>query len=122
MPELQVEVESKLRSLTTVVSAGLIFVLVFTMSMTCVIIWQSYRAGQESAKLEAVATETHDALCTFKLDLQTRYKQGLDFLKDNPAGISGFTAETIERSLRNQKATLDSLITLRCVGPVANGK
>lgn len=66
------------------------------------------------ARVSDVATETHTALCTFKADLERRYEDGRQFLNENPDGIPGITTEDIQRSLANQKSTLDALAILEC--------
>ena len=61
---------------------------------------------------------THDALCSFRGDLDRRAEQLYAYLLDVSAGkkplISGFTYEELERSYFNQKATLESLSNLNC--------
>lgn len=57
---------------------------------------------------------THDALCKFRNDLQVRYENGVTFLSEHPKGIPGISSADIQRSLVNQRATLDSLENLNC--------
>ena len=76
--------------------------------------WGIYTARQQSDKLETVASRTAAALCTFRADLRARYESGLDFLKNHPDGIPGISAADIQRTLDNQKSTLDSLAGLPC--------
>lgn len=66
------------------------------------------------AFLAYFAFETNQALCTFKQDLQVRYDNGVQFLVDNPEGIPGISAADIQRSLSNQRATLEALSDLNC--------
>jgi hypothetical protein len=108
------EVDRKLATLTAWLTAGICFLIVFSISVMGVLVWQSMRVGQTASDLEGVATETHDALCAFKTDLQKRYAAGTKFLKENPEGIPGISAAQIKQSLSNQESTLDSLEPLDC--------
>jgi len=63
---------------------------------------------------DKVAEETHDALCTFKLDLERRVETTEQFLLDNPNGIPGLSEEAIETSISNQKQTIEALAILEC--------
>ncbi len=71
-------------------------------------------ALQRRSDLEHVATQTIGALCSFRADLQRRYEDGVEFLKEHPEGIEGLPPETIQRSLTGQKSTLDALYSLPC--------
>src|SRR4029453_9862499 len=73
-----------------------------------------WNAAQQRAAVARVAEQTLDALCTFRLDLQRRYDDGVEFPGEHPEGIPGISAADIQRSLDNQKATLDSLSGLPC--------
>jgi hypothetical protein len=66
------------------------------------------------SSLYLVARNNRDSLCSLKADIQLRFVTGKQFLKDHPNGIPGITAETLRQSVRNQKATLDSLSGLDC--------
>ena len=76
-------------------------------------LWYNQHRG-----LAAVATETRDALCTFRADIQRRYDDGTAFVEDIKAGkrppFPGFTIQELEQSLENQARTLDALSTLNC--------
>lgn len=63
---------------------------------------------------QQVAVSTNHALCAFRDDLATRVESGRQFLLDNPKGIPGLPAETIQQSLDNQQRTLDALAALNC--------
>lgn len=108
------EIDRKLAVLTAWVAAGLCFILVFAISVMGLMVWQAARLSQNAQGLEEVATETHESLCAFKMDLERRYETGIKFLGDNPDGIPGISAEQIQNSLTNQKATLSALETLDC--------
>lgn len=65
--------------------------------------------------LEAVATETHNALCSFKKDLELRRDNSLRYLVEVKGPfIFGIPRGVIEESVSNQTATLESLAALRC--------
>lgn len=69
-------------------------------------------------RLETTTNETHSALCTFKADLARRYIDGQAYVDDVVNGerelLPGFTLADLNRSLANQRATLDSLSALSC--------
>jgi hypothetical protein len=108
------EVDRKLATLTAWLTAGICFLIVFSISVMGVLVWQANKASQNAQALEKVATETHDALCAFKFDLKKRHDNGVQFLKENPNGIPGISAAQIKQSLGNQQDTLDSLEPLDC--------
>ena len=69
--------------------------------------------------LKAVATETHGALCAFKLNLSERHRDGVRYLRDHPNGITAhgeviISAAQVQKSLDGQAATLSSLRELDC--------
>lgn len=76
----------------------------------------SFATGYAINDVNALATHTEDALCTFREDLQNRHDQGVQFIKDNPVAepIPGLTRATLITNLRNQQKTLDSLSGLEC--------
>lgn len=113
---IRTEVYQKLSTLTMVVTGGLIFILVFTISMTSLMVFQAYRSGQQAATIKQVAVETHSALCTFRGDLARRYNDGLAYEKEHPNGVPalGLSSADLQRSLAAQKSTLDSLTVLDC--------
>lgn len=108
------EIDRKLAVLTAWVAAGLCFILVFSISVMGLMVWQAVRLSGNAAQLRTVANETHDSLCAFKMDLERRYVTGVKFLGENPDGIPGISGEQIQQSLTNQKATLSSLENLDC--------
>lgn len=61
--------------------------------------------------------EAHDALCIFKNDLQQRAIDSATFLAAHPGGFAGIDAATIQNSIKNQLATVDSLSLLDCDTP-----
>lgn len=56
----------------------------------------------------------HDALCTFRGDLEKRVANSRDFLKENPEGIPGIPAMTLRTSITNQESTIAALSDLSC--------
>lgn len=84
------------------------------LAVLAVSLYVDYRSDRADARVRAVAVETHEALCAFKSDLQRRYTAGSEFLENNPDGIPGISAADIQRSLQNQRATLDALSALDC--------
>jgi hypothetical protein len=72
--------------------------------------------AQTQDRLQAVATETHSALCTFKADLQARFENTKEYLAKHPGKepIPGITRADLRRSLDAQRSTLDALSVLEC--------
>lgn len=68
--------------------------------------------------LKAVATQTHDALCAFKTDLERRSRATEEFIDDVKHGrrppIQGVSLADLRRSLDTQRSTLQALKTLDC--------
>lgn len=95
-------------NLGLVVSAAFALLAISLLAVTI-----AFRAADQR-QLEKVARSTHDALCTFKGDLEQRYQGGRQFLIDHPEGIPGISPADIERSLANQKSTLHALSALDC--------
>lgn len=112
------EITRKLAALEMWKTAVVVFLLILTVSITSVQVWLAFRVGAQARDLRAVATETHDALCSFKLDLQTRQEDGRRYLRDVRAGrreiIEGITIQELEESLAARQATLDTLASLDC--------
>lgn len=73
---------------------------------------------QQNRRLGRDGRQAHEALCALKADLGVRIDAGHAFLNDNPNGIPGIPAKTIEASIRNQEATLDALRVLTCPTPI----
>lgn len=71
-------------------------------------------AMNQRAALTRIQDETVSALCTFRNDLQVRYENGVQFIKDHPDGIPGIPIGTLKQSVENQRSTLISLQGLPC--------
>lgn len=88
------------------VSISIIAVLLF--------VYTTVQHVEDQNRVRRLAESTNAALCTFKNDLEHRYIQGLEFLTRHPDGIPGIGPVDIQRSLDNQKSTLDALAALEC--------
>lgn len=75
---------------------------------------------RQAERIEDVAYNNRNAMCQFRFDLERRYENSIEFLKDNPEGIPGLPVATLRRSLEGQKATLDALSSLQCRDIAAN--
>ncbi len=84
--------------------------------MMGIMLWQSYRLGEQAARIENIAITTHSSLCTFQADLSKRHAETVKFIKQNPGGFAGIDTDTLQRSADAQQATLDALARggLRC--------
>lgn len=58
--------------------------------------------------------QTHNALCTFKDDLQKRIDGTQAFLVRYPNGLDGLSKADLVKSIRDQKSTIESLDSLNC--------
>lgn len=69
-------------------------------------------------KADVKYVETHNALCSFKFDLERRHTNGTKFVAEIEAGkrraIPGIPITELHRSLANQRSTLDALASLDC--------
>jgi len=72
------------------------------------------QAVQGRAKLEAATEQTTTALCTLRADLERRVDTSREFLKENPDGIPGIPARTIQEGINNQERTIEALGVLDC--------
>lgn len=64
----------------------------------------------------ATSQKTHDALCTFRGDLQARANQSEKFLGTHPGRepFPGISRETLKTSIDNQRRTIAALDGLGC--------
>lgn len=112
-------IDNRLNALTAWVVGGLCFILVFTISVVALMLWQTSRITNNRAELETVATQTHSALCAFKLDLKKRYDANTKLLREHPEDpVLVFNLviprDTLVQSTHAQQGTLDSLDELKC--------
>jgi hypothetical protein len=117
MPNQQVE--QRVSVLTTWVTAGLCFIVVFAISVMGILAWQAFRVGSNARQLREVATETHGALCALKHDQQSRHDAGVEYLHDHPRGVIAhgevvISAAQIQKSLDGQESTIAALRGLDC--------
>lgn len=68
----------------------------------------------DNRKLALEGQEAHDALCTFRTDLQRRITLGRQFLATHPEGIPGISAADLARSIAGQESTLKALKISNC--------
>lgn len=61
--------------------------------------------------------EAHEALCELRADLERRADSLVSFIEAHPQGIPGISRTELERSLSNQRQTLQSLVDLSCGQP-----
>lgn len=85
-----------------------------TANKAAVLARQSARLATETARLAKNARTDHAALCTLKGSLQSRVDQSRSFLEEHPKGIPGIPVSAIVQDVRNQQATIDSLVDLNC--------
>lgn len=78
-----------------------------------IVVVASFGYYRSDAQIGAVADETHTALCAFKHDLEERRSRLWEF-RESGREIPGITSGDINRSLSQQKQTLDALSALSC--------
>lgn len=71
-------------------------------------------ASNKRTDIEQLAEETNTALCKFRAGLENQVAGSEDFLKENPQGIPGLSAEAIQASIDRQRTTIKSLSDLDC--------
>jgi Flp pilus assembly protein CpaB len=72
------------------------------------------RLAAKAATLAQNAETDHAALCTFRVDLQSRVSETVDYLRTHPKGFPGVPLKTLQTSLNGQKLALQSLQALNC--------
>lgn len=92
--------------------------------MTQVRVWTGVQSVALAFVILSIATlayfsiQTHDALCTFRDDLERRANETAFYISQIELGIRpgipGITTADLRRSLAAQKATLKSLDGLNC--------
>lgn len=63
---------------------------------------------------QSQASQTTDALCALRRDMQVRVESSLTFLRDHPNGIPGINAQTIRTGVENQVRTIRALSSIDC--------
>lgn len=61
------------------------------------------------------SADNTEALCAIRHDAERRVAFGEEFLKENPNGIPGISADSLRRSTANSKQTVRSLSNLSCL-------
>jgi hypothetical protein len=112
-------IDNRLNALTSWVVGGLCFILVFTISVVALMLWQTSRIASNGAQLRVVATQTHSSLCALRHDLSVRYESNAKLLREHsedPIQVFGLAIPRRElvQSAHDQKATLDALADLKC--------
>jgi len=60
------------------------------------------------------SSETQDALCALRLDVEQRVEGSREFLATHPNGFLGYSASAIQVSLEGQERTVAVLSDLSC--------
>lgn len=68
----------------------------------------------EAGKSHDSARNNRAALCALRGDLEKRVETSKAFLRENPKGIPGISAATIQQGINNQESTIDALSDLSC--------
>ena len=94
------------------VVAGLAFLVALAITVMGVLLYLSFSLGNQSARLEAVADETHNALCALYNKEIVAQRDSLPYRKTGLTDDRGnviISAELIERGIQQRKDTLDAL-------------
>jgi hypothetical protein len=70
--------------------------------------------NDQQRELEAVAVETHGALCALKEYLETRVENTENILAKHSGALSGVQRDIIVTTLDDQKSTLAALRVVNC--------
>lgn len=114
--DFRVETYRRLNTLQTLATAALLFLVVFVVSMTALMVYVARESGENASELRQVATETHGALCTLRADVAQEQAGAIRFLKQNPEGAPALdlSAADIQRSINDRNDTLEALGGLKC--------
>jgi len=69
------------------VVGGLCFIILFAISIMGVMLYLSFSVGAQSARLEAIASQTHNTLCALYNQNTTANREARKLLVDSPAGL-----------------------------------
>lgn len=105
-------VEGKLGSLQSWIVGGLAFIVVFSLTMTMIMLWQAYRFGEASAELRRTVSDQHSVLCAQKINTEESIASSKKYLEDVKAGrrqpVPGITETDIQQSLARQEKFLSA--------------
>lgn len=65
-------------------------------------------------RIGTVASDSNNALCALRGDLERRVASSEQFLRENPNGIPGISAKVIRDGMTNQRRTIAALSRLDC--------
>jgi predicted negative regulator of RcsB-dependent stress response len=71
-------------------------------------------SSNQRAEIKQVAISTNQALCALRFDLEARVENAEQFLVNNPDGIPGLSAASIQTSIESQRRTIVALRGLDC--------
>lgn len=94
------------------VVGGLCFIVVLAITIMGVMLYLSFSLGNQSAKLEGVAEETHDALCALYQKEITAQRESLPYRNTGLLDARGnvvISAELIQRGIAQRKDTIEAL-------------
>src|SRR6186713_399044 len=94
------------------VVGGLCFIVVLAITIMGVMLYLSFSLGNQSARLEAVADETHNALCALYNKEIVAQRDALPYRKTGLLDDRGnvvISAELIQRGIDQRKDTIDAL-------------
>ena len=111
--------------ITWMAAMGFALVMIVALFMMLLTMWNTYRLGQTSTDLRAVAVETHDALCAlYNKEVQANV-EAEDFLKENPSGVTSPSGEIIistELIQRGVDSRAETIIALQIAGLDCTGE
>lgn len=76
--------------------------------------WAYLNAKDQRADLEAVITQTNQALCAVRHSYEERVRQSEAFLEANPDGFDGIKPALIKQGISQAQATVDDLSGIEC--------
>lgn len=115
MPDSNKQLSDSLGRYQAYVVGGLAFIVLFAISIMGVMLYLAFAQGNQAAKLEAVARETHGSICALYSQNVVANREARLILKDSPTGLLDrngnvvIDATLIQRGIDQRQDTIDAL-------------
>ena len=122
MPLETKQAADRLATLSTLVVAGLAFILVFAVTSMAMLAWLAFTVSGNTHQIQENANANTTALCALRRDIRLRRDGSVRYLADHPDGLTDkygtvlISKAQLEKSIRDQTATLNALVSLNCEG------
>lgn len=108
-------IEKSLSRYQNLVAFGLAFIVVFAVSVVGILLFLTFRVGQQAERLEGVAIQTHDVQCALFLAERRQNEDARRLLKESPLGLLDrhdniiIEASLIQRGIDQRQITIDAV-------------